>query len=178
LGLLIVVKPTEVPILGTLLSVNPLSLYFQSLFLVLGALVFLLSDQYLKRLGMAVAGELPVLMGLIVAALYVLTLSNDLILTWVLFELISIILYFCVGFFKNEAASREAALKYFSQGVFASGFLTLGIALLYPFTGSFSFTQITTIVAGFTTIPPALSLAVFLMVIALVFKLAVVPLHV
>lgn len=178
LVLLFLGKAIDITALGTLLSINPLSLYFQSLFLFLGLLVFLLSDQYLKRLSMAVSGELPILLGLIVMALYVLTLSNDLILTWVLFELISIILYFCVGFFKNEATSREASLKYFSQGVFASGFLTLGIALLYPFTGSFSFTQIAAAVAGLTVIPPALSLAVFLMLIALVFKLAVVPLHV
>jgi NADH-quinone oxidoreductase subunit N len=171
-------RTSDVTALGNLLMVNPLSIFFQSLFLALGFLSFVLLDQYLKRLGLAVSGELPILLGMIVMALYTLTLSNDLILSWVLFELISIILYFCVGFFKNEETAREAALKYFSLGVFASAFLTLGVALLYPFSGSFSFTVIANAVSALTTTPPALSLAAFLILFALVFKLAVVPLHV
>lgn len=89
-------------------------------------------------------------------------------------ELLSLSLYVLVAYRRRDARSLEAALKYFVLGSVASGLLLLGIGLVYHATGELVLQAAAAspadasgaAVAGFT-----------LMVVAIAFKLALVPFH-
>lgn len=65
--------------------------------------------------------------------------ANDLIITFIGLETMSICLYIMAALFKTELRSNEAGLKYFLLGAFATGFLVFGISLLYGAAGSTTF---------------------------------------
>jgi NADH-quinone oxidoreductase subunit N len=68
--------------------------------------------------------------------------ANDLIIVFVGLELMSICFYVLAGFMRKKTESNESALKYFLLGAFLTGFLLLGIAFIYGFTGSTNYTTI------------------------------------
>lgn len=93
-------------------------------------------------------------------------------------EILSISLYVLAGSRKESLFSTEASFKYFLMGAFATGFLLMGIALVYGATGSF---QITTI-AGFVEahkgeLPYFFYAGVLMMFAGLAFKISAVPFH-
>ena len=57
-------------------------------------------------------------------------------------EILSISLYVLAGSNRESFLSNEAAFKYFIMGSFATGFLLMGIALVYGATGSFDINEI------------------------------------
>ena len=69
--------------------------------------------------------------------------ANDLIVVFVGLELMSICFYVLAGFMRRKIESNESAIKYFLLGAFLTGFLLLGIAFIYGYTGSTNFTAIT-----------------------------------
>ena len=69
--------------------------------------------------------------------------ANDLIVVFVGLELMSICFYILAGFMRRKIESNESAIKYFLLGAFLTGFLLLGIAFIYGYTGSTNFTAIT-----------------------------------
>lgn len=62
--------------------------------------------------------------------------ANDLIMTFIGLETMSICLYVMAGMYKKDVKSNEAGLKYFLLGAFATGFFLFGISLIYGATGS------------------------------------------
>ena len=93
-------------------------------------------------------------------------------------EILSISLYVLAGSNKESFFSNEAAFKYFIMGSFATGFLLMGIALVYGTTGSFDITKITEYVTLHKAdLPGFFYVGLFLMLIGLAFKIAVVPFH-
>jgi NADH-quinone oxidoreductase subunit N len=68
--------------------------------------------------------------------------ANDLVIVFVGLELMSICFYVLAGFMRKKAESNESAIKYFLLGAFLTGFLLLGIAFVYGFTGSTNYTTI------------------------------------
>ena len=69
--------------------------------------------------------------------------ANDLIVVFVGLELMSICFYVLAGFMRSKVESNESAIKYFLLGAFLTGFLLLGIAFIYGYTGSTNYTAIT-----------------------------------
>ncbi len=69
--------------------------------------------------------------------------ANDLIVVFVGLELMSICFYVLAGFMRRKVESNESAIKYFLLGAFLTGFLLLGIAFIYGYTGSTNYTAIT-----------------------------------
>ncbi len=93
-------------------------------------------------------------------------------------EILSISLYVLAGSNKESFFSNEAAFKYFLMGSFATGFLLMGIALIYGATGSFDITKISSYVeANKASLPVFFYGGLFLMFIGIAFKIAVVPFH-
>lgn len=93
-------------------------------------------------------------------------------------EILSIALYVLAGSVRDSFFSNEAAFKYFIMGSFATGFLLMGIALVYGFTGSFDITQISQFLQNNNgSLPGFLVAGTFLMFIGLAFKASVVPFH-
>lgn len=93
-------------------------------------------------------------------------------------EILSIALYVLAGSVRDSFFSNEAAFKYFIMGSFATGFLLMGIALVYGFTGSFDIAHISQFLNDHQgSLPGFLIAGTFLMFIGLAFKASVVPFH-
>jgi len=93
-------------------------------------------------------------------------------------EILSLSLYTLAGSKRDSLASNEAAFKYFLMGSFATGFLLLGIALVYGATASFNVQTIAaTVVINSATLPAFFYVGVLLIMVGLAFKISAVPFH-
>ena len=100
--------------------------------------------------------------------------SQDLLMLFVAWELMSLPTYVLAGFSKTRQ-SNEASVKYAIIGAMSSAVILYAISLAYGLTGS---TQISAVVAGFTSNPTALAgVATLLFVAGFGFKMSVVPFH-
>ena len=160
--------------------VDNFSVFLKSTILVCAALTVLMSIEYLK-VEKINFGEFYAMLLFSVFGMLVLVSANDLMTLYLGIETMSISIYVLVAFMRNDVLSREAGLKYFLMGAFASGILLYGIALLYGYTGSTSFTTI----AKFLSNPnvnsvvsqPILILSVIFLVGGFAFKMALAPFH-
>lgn len=111
----------------------------------------------------------------------VMAAANDLIVLFLGLETLSLALYVLAASDRRRAASREAGIKYFVLGGFASAFFLYGVALIYGGTQS---TNISEIVLSFQSSvmidgQDTLVLAgIALLMVGLGFKVAAVPFHV
>lgn len=110
-----------------------------------------------------------VLCGIDVAALY-----GNLLMLFLAIEIMSIPQYILAGSDKHNLKSNEASLKYFLMGAFSTGFLLMGIALLYGATGSFSITDMN-LAAG--ALDPMALAGILLIAFSLSFKVSAAPFH-
>jgi len=155
---------------------------FADIFLYLAtALVLLAAGSYYQR-DKAGRGEVYALILWTTLGLSVMAKSLDLIVLFLGLELASICLYVLAGYYRDMAASDEAALKYFITGSFASAILLYGIAFLYGKSGSTSLAVITAHLAGppgtaGTLADPVVSIAFFLVIVGTAFKIGVAPFH-
>jgi len=106
--------------------------------------------------------------------------SNDLIAFYVTIELQSLCFYVLVSSKQTSSFSTESGLKYFILGSFSSGLLLFGLILIYGFSGLFNFEELA-VYSQFLT-PDiftynGLLLGIFLITVALFFKIGVVPFH-
>jgi NADH-quinone oxidoreductase subunit N len=104
---------------------------------------------------------------------------NNMAILFLGIEVLSLSLYTLAGSRRDSLSSNEAAFKYFLMGSFATGFLLLGITLVYGATKSFNLQEIAFYI-GFNTVPslPAFFYAgVLLILIGLAFKISAVPFH-
>ena len=106
--------------------------------------------------------------------------ANDLIVSFLGIETLSLSLYVLAASDRRRSASQEAGLKYFILGGFASAFLLYGIALVYGTTGQTSISGIGSTLAGEVSVPrnDAMLLAgVALLLVGFGFKVSLVPFH-
>lgn len=104
--------------------------------------------------------------------------ANDLIVVFLGLEILSIALYVLVGFSRRDERSREAAIKYFVLGSFASAIFLYGIALTYGAIGSTNLTGISSFLATNSLIDDRLLFAgLGLLGVGFAFKVAAVPFH-
>ncbi|MES1946884.1 NAD(P)H-quinone oxidoreductase subunit 2 [Salinisphaera sp. C84B14] len=92
-------------------------------------------------------------------------------------ELLSVPLYGMVAYAYRDRISLEAGLKYMVLSGAASAFLLFGMALLYAASGSLEYAGLVDTLAGNSGSPWLLA-GVGMMVVALAFKLSLVPFHV
>jgi NADH-quinone oxidoreductase subunit N len=91
-------------------------------------------------------------------------------------EVLSISLYVLAGSRKESLLSNESAFKYFILGSFATGFLLMGIALVYGATGSFDLGIIATKMSQ-GQLPGFVYPGVLLILMGMLFKISAVPFH-
>ncbi len=106
--------------------------------------------------------------------------ANDLIVSFLGIEILSLSLYVLAASDRRRAASQEAGLKYFILGGFASAFLLYGIALVYGTTGQTGLNDIGVVLADEVSVPrnDAMLLAgIALLLVGFGFKVALVPFH-
>lgn len=103
---------------------------------------------------------------------------NNMAILFLGIEVLSLSLYTLAGSRRDSLASNEAAFKYFLMGSFATGFLLLGIALVYGATGSFDVRSIAaTVIINSQTLPEFFYAGVLLILVGLAFKISAVPFH-
>lgn len=147
------------------------------IFLCLSALLtlFFIAD-YLERLEKPIY-DVYALLIFAVIGMILLANANNLIMTFIGLETMSICLYIFAAMFKMDPKSNESGLKYFLLGSFASAFLLFGISLLYGLTGHLDFGGIAANSASFTEYPLIFFSAVGLILIGFLFKVAAFPFH-
>ena len=114
-----------------------IGLYFKIIFCLGTLLTLFASSTYVKR-EMGSAGEYYTLLFIATFGMMVMASSTDLFTIFLGLEVMSIPLYVLAGINRKRPRSREASLKYFLMGAFASGFLLFGIALIF---GAFGTTK-------------------------------------
>jgi NADH-quinone oxidoreductase subunit N len=115
-----------------------------------------------------------------VTGMIFMTSGSDFIVLFIGLELLSISLYILIGMAKNEMSSLEATMKYFLLGSFSSGFMLMGIALMFGGSGStiveVALKPIFQLTANSeTSIFSRIGLGMFL--IGVFFKIALFPFH-
>ncbi|MBX7247667.1 MAG: NADH-quinone oxidoreductase subunit NuoN [Caulobacteraceae bacterium] len=119
--------------------------------------------------------EFPVLIMLAALGMSMMVSAGDLISLYIGVELQSLALYVLAAFRRDEAKASEAGLKYFVLGALSSGILLYGVSLIYGFTGSLQFADISAAVAGGAGTGAVFGL-VFL-ICGLAFKVSAAPFH-
>ena len=165
-------------LVGNELSWDAFSMFGSIIILVSVALAAMITDDYLRREGM----DGPEVYGLyLMSALggIVMVMSNDLIVTFLGLETLSIALYVLAASHRRRTTSQEAGIKYFVLGGFSSAFFLYGIALIYGGTGSTNFSKI---LLAFDNVPvkrndAIVLVGVALLLVGLCFKVSAVPFH-
>lgn len=105
-----------------------------------------------------------------------LSYSQDLLMLFISWELMSIPTYALAGFDKKRAQSNEASVKYAIIGAMSSAILLYAISITYGISGT---TQIAPAIKGIISQPYNLfaDVAILLFIAGFGFKMAIVPFH-
>jgi NADH-quinone oxidoreductase subunit N len=113
-----------------------------------------------------------------VAGMLLFPVATDLITLFVALEVLSLPLYLLAGLSRRRRLmSQESALKYFLLGAFSSAFFLMGIAYLYGYSASVSFSGIHAAVIGGSGNDIYLLLGIAFLSVGLLFKVGAVPFH-
>lgn len=100
--------------------------------------------------------------------------ATDLVMIYLAIETTSIPMYVLTGFLLDEKKSTEAGFKYLLFGAFTSAIFLYGLSLVFGFSGT---TQITEMRGFFGTFNPVSGGLLFLLIVGMGFKIALVPFH-
>jgi NADH-quinone oxidoreductase subunit N len=163
-------------ILNGMFTVDNFSIFFQWLFFVILAVTAIISMKFNERESMN-RGEYYSLLLFACSGMSLMVASNDLILTFIGIEILSIATYVLAGFKKNDIRSNESSLKYFLLGSFATAFLLYGIALIYGSTGSTNYQAIRELAFMQDSFQNTTLIGMGLLLVGFGFKIALVPFH-
>jgi NADH-ubiquinone oxidoreductase chain 2 len=102
--------------------------------------------------------------------------SSDLVTLFLSIELQSLALYILATIYRDSEAATSAGLKYFLVGALSSSLILLGSCLLYGLTGVSSFEGVY-LLCSMAVANSGIHLALVIIGIALLFKLAAAPFH-
>lgn len=103
--------------------------------------------------------------------------SNDLIVSFIGIELMSLCLYVLIALSEEEKLSKEAAFKYFILGSFASAILLYGISFIFGASGTTSLTELKEIGIQLMSTNRLFLTGVVLFFGGLLFKISIFPFH-
>ena len=106
-----------------------------------------------------------------------LTISSHFISLFIGLELLSVSLYALIAYLRNRNNAVEAGVKYLVLAALTSAFLLFGMALIYMDTGSMEFATIAKRLNASDHSPVLFFTGVGMMLVAIGFKLALVPFH-
>ncbi|NLI39767.1 MAG: NADH-quinone oxidoreductase subunit N [Caldisericales bacterium] len=157
---------------GNLFVQNDFSNFARGLLLVISVPILLSSLDMFNDASKR-QGEFVFLMLISVTGLMLLVQSSHMLSLYLGIELASIPLYMMAGLKLHDPTSKEAVVKYFLLGAFASAMTIYGISLIYTTAGTFSFVELFNNIKG-----TPLEMVGFIFVLAgLSFKVAAVPFH-
>jgi NADH-quinone oxidoreductase subunit N len=170
--------PQNQPVLVTeLLQIDRYSCFFGALMLVTTLGCCTLSHTYLKNF-QDNREELYLLLLLSLIGATVLVSSRHFASLFIGLEMLSVPIYGLVAYRRKNSRSLEAGIKYLVLSATGSALLLFGMALLYAHAGTLSLPAIGEQLAGLdNNIPPIVLAGCALILVALGFKLSLVPFH-
>jgi NADH-quinone oxidoreductase subunit N len=175
----LVARPVDGPmvILGDMLVIDQLAVFFKLLVLAAGAAAIFMSAGFLERFGYG-GGEYVSLILFATVGMFIMASGASLASLYVGLELMALSVYVLVGYFKLEIKSNEGAIKYFVLGAASSAILLYGISLIYGSLGTLDLQEIRQSLVALPTANPMLVLGMVLVSFGMLFKVAAVPFHV
>jgi NADH-quinone oxidoreductase subunit N len=155
------------------LRINTLTTVVNITMLIGFLLTVLASKEYLEKEGINY-GEYYSLLFISLLGMMVMVMAYDLIILFIGLEIMSVCFYVLAGFMRKRLESNESALKYFLLGAFFTGFMLMGIALIYGFSGSTSYYFFNNFK---NQTEPSYYLGIVLVLIAFIFKTGSFPLQ-
>jgi len=132
---MVIAGPSLGAVYGGALTFDGMAIYSNFAVFGITALTLFLSESGVNTRGASFAEHVFLIL-LSAVGMLTLTSSNDLIVSFVGLEIMSIALYVLIGLGHEQLFSKEAAFKYFILGSFASAIFLYGIALIFGATGS------------------------------------------
>jgi len=170
------VAPPAPPEIAGLFSSAPFARYFAILWALTAALVLMLSLRYAGERKFA-AGEYVALVLFSSAGMALMSGVTSLVGLFLSLESFTLALYILVSFHRNSVQGAEAGLKYLVLGAVATGFMAFGIALIYAASGTFHLPEALQGLQAGEQLRPWGLLGWGLLLVALGFKISLVPFH-
>ena len=164
---------TNIEIFNGSYKIDFLSSYMKTLTALSGIFVLITSSKFLKIFKIFQI-EYPILILSSILGIFVMISSNDLIVFYIGLELQSLALYVLASFNRDQVSSSEAGLKYFVLSALSSGLLLYGCSLIYGFTGTTNFEEISIIMDDNQY---GLTFGIVFILVGLAFKISAVPFH-
>ena len=159
-----------------IMLVDGMSVLAQGIILITSALfiVTALSNKHFKEFKKA---EYYAIFLFMIVGFQFMVATDNLILIFLGLETASLSLYTLIAL-HNRNKAFEAAIKYFTMGALAAGFFAMASLIFYALTGSIELSTIGKVLESRNYAPAVATLAgIVFMVIALGFKLSIVPTH-
>jgi NADH-quinone oxidoreductase subunit N len=166
----------KLEVFSGLYTIDGFGTFFKVVFLLILALVAVISLRYVQR--EELPGEYYALLMFGTLGMMTMVSSNHFITIFIGLEVMSLAIYVLCGLMRGTERSVEASLKYFLLGAFATAFLLYGIALIFASTGILDLVQLKSYVAspGFKLSPMFIA-GIGLLIVGFGFKTASVPFH-
>lgn len=107
----------------------------------------------------------------------ILVCAVDLLMVFIGLEMMSLALYLMIGMSHEEKLSKEAALKYFILGSFASAIFLYGVAFIYGSTGGTNILNFMTKAAELIQTNNMFLFGVAFVILGFCFKVSIAPFH-
>jgi len=134
-------------------------------------------EEQARRAGLAQTEVYPLTL-FALGGMMVFPAAGDLLTLFVALEVLSLPLYLLSGMARRRRLlSQEASMKYFLLGAFASALLLFGIVLLYGYSGSIRYADITAATGTPGGTEGLLLVGTVLLFAGLLFKVGAVPFH-
>ena len=154
---------------------NGFSRFVKSIIFLSSAFIIILSSKWLVRYD-SKAFEYPILILFSSLGMSFMISANDLITLYLAIELQSLPLYVLASFKRDSVNSGEAGIKYFVLGALSSSLFLFGSSLVYGFTGSVEFFDISKSI-GASEINTGIVVGIVFILSGLIFKISAVPFH-
>jgi NADH-quinone oxidoreductase subunit N len=159
-----------------MVAVDRFSVVARVLLVAIAAFALVYGTHYFARSGDEPRGEFYPLLLFATAGMTLITAANDLIVTFLALEILSLSLYVLTAI-TGRRGSSEAAMKYFLLGAFSSAFFLYGVAMAYGATGTTKIRAIANALTGSTGDLAIVLLAFAFLAVAFAFKVSAVPFH-
>ncbi|WP_291316595.1 NADH-quinone oxidoreductase subunit N [Desulfuromonas sp.] len=169
------VTPPAAEVAG-MFGTGPYARFFTVLWSLAGALTLLLSLRYGPERNFP-AGEYASLILFASAGMALLSSATSLVGVFLGLETFTLVFYILIAFHKESPDGAEAGLKYLVMGAVATGFLAFGIALIYAVSGTFHIPEAMAGLVADGRLRPLGLAGWAMLVVALGFKISLVPFH-
>lgn len=157
--------------------IDDLAIFAKTLILLAAFFVLWMTINYCQRHHSNFPYEYSILILFSLCGMLIMVSSADFLTLYLGVEMQSLAMYVLAGIDRRNAKASEASVKYFVLGALASGILLYGISLVYGFSGSINFADISAILSQQAELSKGMTIGIVLIVVGLAFKISAAPFH-